>query len=595
MQLDRISIIGFRSIAELNDLRIASPTLLTGHNDAGKTTILDAVRFLLNDYNLSDRDPTFASKNVAEADGTETPRVNETVVVGEFTLSTTESDELGLPASIKIRRYTARGRSALYEVWTKVPGDERLRDLDSLTVPDLKTRVEELGLKAESSLKASLKAALEEAARSATTIHRWQIAPSAVVNALPRIARFNPNGNTDAEDAIRATLQTAYNSHSNHAEFQGSIKGLEKALEKKLTEDAEEIRKHIMRRCGDIGNVRILPSVKLNTGLKATQISVTSKSGEHIHLGEAGAGRARRVSLAVWEFNTGMLRDSGDVVLVYDEPDNHLDYAHQRDFMKLVQQQSAYPNVRMLIATHSMNLIDGVDISDVVHVKHVDHRTVADSMTDETPTGSHLGAIASSLGLRNTVLLHERLFVGVEGDTEMASLPILFRHATGRHLESAGIALWACRNNEGAMDFARFLVDHERNVTFLVDSDSKEQARHVFSDKKLQQRGLSPEKHAIYIGDPNELEELFSDEVWAKTANAKWPRVDGAEWTAHHFAELRGKKFSKELLDMTREASEQGPSSKPEAMTTLALSLQQGDKLPDQLTEVFRLLEDRAT
>ena len=147
-----------------------------------------------------------------------------------------------------------------------------------------------------------------------------------------------------------------------------------------------------MSRCADTDNVQILPSVSIasGTGLKATQISVTSTAGEDVHLGEAGAGRARRVSLAVWEFTTGLLEDAGDVVILYDEPDTHLDYTHldythQREFMHLVRSQCALPNVKMMIATHSMNLIDGIDISDVVHIRHnAERRRLAKYLGDHS-------------------------------------------------------------------------------------------------------------------------------------------------------------------------------------------------------------------
>lgn len=119
---------------------------------------------------------------------------------------------------------------------------------------------------------------------------------------------------------------------------------------------------------------------------------------------------------------------------------------------------------------------------------HKGHRTVIDRLGDDSDVGRHLGAVAAALGLRNTVLLHERLFVGVEGISEQSAFPILFRLATGNHLESCGIALWACRNNEGATDFAKFPVEHERQVVFIIDSDSKSAKRNVFSDKKLMEK-----------------------------------------------------------------------------------------------------------
>lgn len=583
MKLESVSIAGFRSIAELEELRISAPTLLTGHNDSGKSSILDAISFLLNDYSLSERDRTFS--NVA-VEGVHQQRVAETAVVGLFSLSDDEQQELELPATVRIRRSSVDGGSASYQMLLVVPADERFRGHGGMTIAQLVTLLELSEVARPPGQKDALIAAVDVIVAEMPTVEDWASVPAPVIKSLPRVERFEGGAAADAESAIRTALQTAYKSHIDDEEFKGDIRELELGIEEKLKVDATAIRDHIKTRCGDIGDVEIIPAVSFKSGLTSTQISVTGRKDEDVHLGEAGAGRARRVSLAVWEYTTGLLQGGSDVVLLYDEPDTHLDYSHQRDFMKVVRDQCALPNVGMVIATHSMNLIDGVDIADVVHVRHVDHRTIADRLQDQSDTGKHLGAVAASLGLRNTVLLHERLFVGVEGATETGAIPVLFRLATGRQLESCGIAIWACRNNEGAADFATFLVAHGRSVAFLVDADSRS-IKHVFTPDKLRARGIDPDERAMYIGDPNELEDLFSDSQWCALANDVWPK-NGGVWVEADFAALRSKKFSKDLESMLRNGSDVGPNGKPDVMIEMALSLKTAAEVPDQLCEVFK-------
>lgn len=53
------------------------------------------------------------------------------------------------------------------------------------------------------------------------------------------------------------------------------------------------------------------------------------------------------------------------VVIAYDEPDTHLDYGHQRDLVDLLRKQAEMEHVAVIVATHSMNLIDKVQIDDV--------------------------------------------------------------------------------------------------------------------------------------------------------------------------------------------------------------------------------------
>jgi putative ATP-dependent endonuclease of OLD family len=596
MRLKSVSIAGFRSVALVEGFAIGQPTLITGHNDAGKSAILDAVRFLLGDYTPTHRDLTFVDEEDRDS-ASESPRVDELEVIGEFDLSVAESTELELPRTVRIRRRFAPGAAPPYEIELQVPTNDRLRELDALVVADLKELVKEFAIETDARLKAEYLAAVRKYACTVDQAPMWTSAGSAIIKALPAIERFDMNGAHEADEAIRKALDTAFRAHISGEDHRGGVRELEEAISAQLVEDASEIRKHIMSRCADIGDVRIVPVVSFSEGLRSTQVTVVSEAGDgSVGLAESGAGRARRVSLAVWEFTTGLLANAGDVVMVYDEPDTHLDYAHQREFMDIVRSQCDLTNVAMVIATHSMNLIDGIDIADVVHVSHDEHRrTRIGVLTDDSNVGQHLGAIASALGLRNTVLLHERLFVGVEGPTETACFPVLFRLATGRQLESAGIALWACRNNEGALDFATFLVSHERNVVFVVDEDSRSNSRHVFSDEKLARRGLDPNRHAIYIGEPRELEELFDDSLWCRAANQSWPRTDGREWAPEDFTQHRESKFSSEVLEMAKVASETGPSSKPDAMITLALSLTTLDEVPEPLRVIFDELVKRAS
>lgn len=272
--------------------------------------------------------------------------------------------------------------------------------------------------------------------------------------ALPRVQRFDATSTQNPEDAILATLRTSYASHTEDESIKGDLEKLTEALQDCVVSDAEALRVHIKEKCGDIGEIQIHPTVRPDSGLKSLEVSAVNPRGEQLHLGQSGTGRSRRIALAVWEFNADLISGSGvDTVSLYDEPDTHLDCRNQRGFMKLLDEQAALPNVRVIVATHSMNLIDGVDISNIVHLRHEESRTVAEQIADDSEVGAHLGAIAASLGLRNTVLLHERLFVGVEGATESRAFPVLFKLATGRHLQACGIAIWPCDNNDGALRF----------------------------------------------------------------------------------------------------------------------------------------------
>lgn len=89
------------------------------------------------------------------------------------------------------------------------------------------------------------------------------------------------------------------------------------------------------------------------------------------------------------------------------------------------------------------------------------------------------------------------------------------------------------------------------------------------------------------IGAPNELEELYTDQQWADTANAEWPRTDGRVWTADEITALRGQSnFSDRLKKIIWEDAKKGPS-KQEMNMKLVHRLHTVNEVPEQLRTTF--------
>lgn len=233
-----------------------------------------------------------------------------------------------------------------------------------------------------------------------------------------------------------------------------------------------------------------------------------------------------------------------------------------------------------------MNLIDKVRIEDVLHLDLVDHRTSIKQIFGDEEESDFLARIAASMGLRNSVLLHERCFVGVEGATEEHSLPALFRAATGLSLAAAGIVLVPAGGNAGARKLCEYMAKHNRLVRFIVDRDSTGQE--VFSKKKLEEDGI-PEDHMYIVGNSHEIEDLFSDEQWMSVVQKEWPRADGWNWEIAQIEDLRKKsgKFSKRLHDLLKSESSDPPESKSELLPALSRIIGNRDEVPEQLRGVF--------
>lgn len=605
MYLTKFAVRGFRSLTDVSSIPISGPTILAGHNDGGKTAILAALAYLLGKHKLTEEDRTYSQTVTGQHAEEQLLRCELTEVEGTFDLDPWEQQEFNLPSPLRIRRASGDDLQSHLEYWAPVPDDERLRSLAGKSANDLKDLCKDLGIIPEANRKAECEAALRAYGAGHSTSEGWISLPSTLAQRLPLLLSFGGRSE-QPDDAVKAALKERFDMRVADDTLRGRITDLETLVQEQLQADAESLCNHIRARCDDLFEVSVEPRVSFTEGFQGAPLKISRRSGEPVSLERSGAGSARRISLAIWEWTSNLLEEETDAtdeesddaapplqtVVLYDEPDTHLDYEHQRKIMKLIRTQSAIKNVRVVVATHSMNLIDGVDISDVVHLKLQDGRTVIERLgtDDHDQVDLHLRKIAASLGLRNSVLLHERCFLAVEGDTEQRALPLLFRLSEGLSLQSAGIALWGCFNNDGALHLARYLVEHGRSVMLMVDADSRKLPKSIFTEKRLTEHfGPKVDDVVTMIGEPDgfrELEEIFDDDLWVKVANEIWSR--DAPWTPEDFNQHRtGEKFSGDVLEMLKTGSEHGPGGKPQMMYELAAALTEPEQVPSQLRKAF--------
>ncbi|CCK28312.1 hypothetical protein BN159_3933 [Streptomyces davaonensis JCM 4913] len=621
MYLKNFSANGFRSLQDVSNIPVSKPTILAGHNDGGKSALLDALGLLVGSYSMVNDDRSYVRST--DLEGKECfARCAETVVVGEFALDDWEQQEFDLPSQVRLRRRVDTNLKSSLEVWSSLPNDDRLTDLTQYLLPELKKLADEFEVKPNSTKpkKADFEKCLRDYGRKHSENQGWLSAPSGLERRMPRVLIFDGKA-ARPDDAVKTALSGKFQAHMADVALQGKLQTVEDEVKERLRIDAKSLCDHIKERCPDLTEVFVEPDVSFQRGFNGAPLRISRVKGASVGLDRSGLGSNRRVSLAVWEWTSELLADeeadaggpeargepdSNEVeppavqtIVVYDEPDTHLDYHHQRKVMGLIRKQASIPHVSVMVATHSMNLIDGVDISDVVHLKLEDLGTVAERIgADELGEAIdlHLGKIASALGLRNSVLLHERCFLAVEGDTEQRAFPLLFRLCEGLSLQAAGVALWACFNNEGALHLARYLIKRGRTFLLVVDADSRSLPKSIFKEQKLREHfGPNVADYVKFLGetadagadDVPELEALFSDDLWATVANEVWPRNEGL-WAPEDFAKLRTeKKFSAAVEEMLQTGSDTGPGGKPDMMYGFSLALKDAQQVPEQLREVF--------
>ncbi|MFF7990151.1 ATP-dependent endonuclease [Kitasatospora xanthocidica] len=602
MQLVELGVTNFRSLADVPGIPIHKQTILTGHNDCGKTATLDAIAFLLGERQIEDSDVSrFASvgreRSALPAIGDDgEPRT--VIVEAKFELSDAEVELLDTSSPVSVRRRYVEGQGSRLEWQTSVPERLELRTLPALKVAELRDLATEFDLKLredQANVKASWYDLLEEYAASAAHITDWVEAPPQLRDALPQLLYFKGDSADSPEAVVRGILTAKLREYTLLEDTRQKITDLETEFAERLKEDAAILRKLVEERCA-LDEFSLEPQIQFKPTISRVPLAASAHGQHPVPLSAAGAGRSRRITLALWEASQQLLSGGpegveANVIIVYDEPDTHLDYDHQRRIMEMIKASASTSHSTVIVATHSLNLIDGVDIQDIVHLNSRDGRAYVQSLgasDTDAHTRRFLSNMAASLGFRNSVLLHEKCFVAVEGATEYAALPTLFKLAFGYPIQSAGIALWACGGNDGALNFAKFLKEHKRTVVFMVDADSPRDKQKEFGYDRLLKQGFTKDD-CLFIGDPHELEDVFSSDQWADTMNEHWPRADEKPWVSQDIEALRlDGKFSKKLHNLLYEHSTQAPRHKDEMVVAMAQRLRKPSDVPKSLVDVFK-------
>ena len=420
----------------------------------------------------------------------------------------------------------------------------------------------------------------------------WVQADDELIRRLPKLVRLSGVDAADIHAQLLAALRLTYRRILGGDSFVEGVAGLQAATEAALAGEVDDLCRLVEQRCDGLTEVSISPRISFRDALSGVQVTA-KRDGMLLDFDHVGTGRRRQLVQAIWEWSNDQLNTAADegvsIVIAYDEPDTYLDYIRQRNLMDLVREQCRKPNVRCIVATHSVQMIDQVPLEDVVHLELTEHSTVLYRLPDndsDRDTARFISQLAEELGLATSSVLFERCFLLVEGESERAAFPCLFRLATGRRLQEAGVVLFEAGGNGTVLK----LVDHLRGmgkpVHVIVDKDSLNNQPKIFREESLEKHGVAAQDIS-YVGNPNELEELFTDQQWASAAAIYWPRSDGSVWEPEQFQALRGNgKFSDKLTTMLKAESAER-ISKPRLVARLADSLASRDKVPKDLVDAF--------
>lgn len=595
MILKKFKASGFRSLVEPGWAEFKNMTVFAGENDGGKTALIDALNLFLTNKIPDDDDYTSFGEGDQIFDTMELEAVFELSTFEKEIASKTFPSAIDTELTI-FKRISKEQGAEPRKIKTKVHSDSRYNvNFDRLTIPQLKELAKDAHLDFRSDIhKPEFVAKLTKWRRGQPLLEGTMELPQEFVNRLPILETFVSAQALDPEQEINSVLRSTFQKEIESDKYSGQINEITDKVKEELRKDVEKLKPFIEKYCSEVMEVDIEPQFNFQSGFSTSHLQLKKGGGAPIWLEKGGEGKKRLVTLAVYEWDLKLKEATQDenarqMILAFDEPDSHFDYNYQRKIFEIISKLAEIPNIQVVVLTHSLNLIDRVDIRNINHFCLQDQKeTKIERLTTEDPETIDLFMynLSENMGLKNCIMLNERCFLIVEGATEFNALPILFRKRYGKNLQEAGIRLLNGEGNIGALLFAKFLKNNKRRVVFLIDTDSKTAGsdKRKFTEDSLQAAGFDIDNEVFFIG-PHEFEDAFGDELWARTANEYWPKSDGSAWTLEDFQGLRTQpKFSRAVKQKVEHLH--GPISKDD-LGKVAYSISDPAEIPEKLIECF--------
>jgi putative ATP-dependent endonuclease of the OLD family len=440
-------------------------------------------------------------------------------------------------------------------------------------------------------VKATIVGEIGEWKKSQPLLPGWQHIEASLLERLPELKIFESVDALDPELEIHATLRNSFVGRMKTNDYSGQLSNFSSRIVGDMQADLDKFVPILLQYCPDISTIDIQPTFDFSSGFKTSRLMLKKSSGTQIDLTKEGEGRRRRVTLAIYEWREQLLSSQASgspfeqTIVAFDEPDTHLDYMSQRKIFDIIKRISSHPNTSVMVCTHSLNLIDRIPLTSIVHFVLKADQTVVSIITTDDPelTDIFLFQISESMGLRNSVMLNERCFLVVEGLTEMSALPILFALKYGYPPQAAGVRILNGEGGVGARLFSKFLHNNKRSVIFMIDNDTKTSPKgRYFTEASLKKDGIDTESQVHFIGK-EEFEDSFSDQTYLEAAKTYWPRHDGSPWTVADLQNLRGKPdFAQRVLGLIRENT-RSQIGKPQIALHLAKSIKDSNNIPPEI------------
>ena len=613
MLLQKLTVKNFRCHESISDLPIHKLTVFIGENDAGKTALLDALSILLTSKSPIPSD----FRLLVDSDN----KAQEIVISGTFKIETHDSVPPNLCSQDGenfILTKIFQERTSRCEIECFGFEDERFNSFENQDAPTQKELLTQLGLQPGSNKDKRLEQ-FQQAVQSDNIKRargRKNINFSQISGYLPRFEYISSSEYKQPDSLIQRTLQGVVDSvirpideKTNKSTLLPELVNIQNIISEALNLKINEIT-DILKRFypTTIQSVQVDSNIDFLKSFTTASLMLDFGDGPKF-LNTFGEGTKKKVWMCLLDWQKQIQQEENIAVFrVYDEPDINLDYSAERKlFLSIIDSVNAENSrVQSIVSTHSVTLIDRAPIESIrlIKVKNESLREVeffdGDLEEDSIPFMFNIG---SSVGISNSLILYEKAFLVVEGESEENALPILYKNIYGRSLFEDGIVLVNLFTYSSWKTTLKFLGCYRSEITvILLDTDCRntnEGSR--LTGKALEDLDYPPDfidSNCFYIGS-KEFEDAFHNDDLIETLNKHYPKDNSELWKNEDIEEFRKEeyKFANDLIQFVRRncvTNFRSSMTKPKFATKLALQCRNSSQIPSMLRDVFELLRKKA-
>jgi AAA15 family ATPase/GTPase len=423
MRLVEIKIENFRGYIGERSLKIDPLTMLIGRNDAGKSTILDALDIYFNDSPIEKSDCNVQSSCAEVTISCVFDDLPSSLIIDEQAATTLKQEYLlredGLLEIVKTYDCSAiKGKlSGIFAV-ANHPSSKGIDDLLSLKITELKSKATQLGVNTSDinlTIKSHIRRAIwnhaplldisqrkislkKESAKDAYD----QISLHMPIYAIFRSDRPSTDQDAEAQDPLKAAVKAAIKRREN--ELNNVISDIKKELALVANRTVDKIREM----SPELAN-QLNPDVKNKNWDSLFNISLTGE--DDVPLNKRGSGTRRLVLLNFFraQAEDSSIEKGTGVIYAIEEPETSQHPNHQMLLLDAFEELVSQDRCQILVTTHTPTLARRVDRSKLRFIsKHEGQPTIEHGSNDET-----LNKIVKTLGVLPDH--NVKVFLGVEG------------------------------------------------------------------------------------------------------------------------------------------------------------------------------------